>query len=209
MQPDGVPDHGSELLSENQDEIEMSVSCEPENSQRSNSNRNQYFKDLHLETRQKNRLHIAMVVTAVAVAVHNFPEGVASYIATMRDPKVGLPVAFAIAVHNIPEGLCVAMPIFFATGNRTKAILVAAGTGALEFIGALVAYALPTSLFTEFFFGGIFAGTAGMMIFVSFVELLPVARLHDPENKVTTKDIFAGMLVMAISLILLAAAGLS
>ncbi|CEO99798.1 unnamed protein product (mitochondrion) [Plasmodiophora brassicae] len=208
LQPDGVPGHGTDLHPHQHDEsdrdVESSIDVKDAVDNESSSGE-------HVSVRpklQQKKLRVAMVVTAIAVAVHNFPEGVASFIATRRDPKVGLPVAFAIAVHNIPEGLCVAMPIFFATGNRAKAIAVAAGTGALEFIGALFACILPNALFSDFFFGAIFAGTAGMMMFVSFVELLPVARLNDPENKVMTKCIFMGMFVMAISLVLLAAAGI-
>ena len=59
--------------------------------------------------------------TALAIAIHNFPEGIATFTSALQDPALGIAIAVAIAIHNIPEGIAVSVPIYFATGNKKKA----------------------------------------------------------------------------------------
>ena len=140
--------------------------------------------------------------TALAIGIHNFPEGIATFMATLQDPSVGIAIAIAVAIHNIPEGIAVAVPIFFATGNRMKAFKLSFLSGLAEPVGALVAFLILMPFLNDVMFGVIFAGVAGIMVFISIDELLPAAKKYD-ETHLSVYGFIAGMGVMAASLVLL------
>jgi zinc transporter, ZIP family len=140
--------------------------------------------------------------TALAIAIHNFPEGIATFMSVIQDPNVGFAVAIAVAIHNIPEGIAVAIPIFYATGKRMKAFKLSFASGLSEPVGALIAYILLMPFLTDTMFGIIFAGVAGIMVFISIDELLPAAKKYDEAHS-SIYGLVAGMAVMAISLVLL------
>lgn len=140
--------------------------------------------------------------TALAIAIHNFPEGIATFMSAMQDPSVGVAIAIAVAIHNIPEGIAVAVPIFFATGIRKKAFKLSFMSGLAEPLGAVVAYLLLMPFLTDVMFGVIFAAVAGIMVFISLDELLPAAKKYD-ETHLSIYGLVAGMAVMAVSLVLL------
>ena len=142
------------------------------------------------------------LMTAVAIGIHNFPEGLATFVATLSDPAVGASLAVAIAIHNIPEGLCVAIPVYYATGNRWKAFGWALLSGVSEPIGAAFAWIILKDIMSELVYGILFGLVAGLMVNISIHELIPTAVRYDPIDKVTTSAIFAGMAVMATSLII-------
>lgn len=135
-------------------------------------------------------------------SAHNFPEGLATFVAVLEDPSVGVSVAVAIAIHNIPEGICVAMPIYYASGSRTKAVFWATLSGLTELVGALLGWVVLRKVFSQVVYGILFGIVAGMMVYISIKELLPTAHRYDPEDKVTTLSLIAGMIVMALSLVL-------
>lgn len=139
--------------------------------------------------------------TALAIAIHNFPEGLATFTAAVSDPKLGIPIAIAIAIHNIPEGIAVSVPIFYATGDRMKAFKWSFLSGLSEPIGALIGYLLFQQFFNDVMFGMIFAGVAGIMVYISLDELLPSAREYG-EHHVSIYGLVSGMIVMAISLLM-------
>jgi zinc transporter, ZIP family len=139
--------------------------------------------------------------TALAIAIHNFPEGLATFTAAVSDPKLGIPIAIAIAIHNIPEGIAVSVPIFYATGDRMKAFKWSFLSGLSEPVGALVGYLLFQQFFNDVMFGMIFAGVAGIMVYISLDELLPSAREYG-EHHVSIYGLVSGMIVMAISLLM-------
>lgn len=139
--------------------------------------------------------------TALAIAIHNFPEGLATFTAALSDPKLGVPIATAIAIHNIPEGVSVAVPILYATQNRGKAFLISFLSGLTEPLGAFVGYLLLQRFFSPALFGIIFASTAGIMVYISLDELLPSAREYG-SRYLAGYGMVAGMAVMAISLLL-------
>lgn len=141
------------------------------------------------------------VVTALAIALHNFPEGLATFVATLEDPQLGFHIAFAVAVHNIPEGIAVAVPIYFATGSRKKAFIFSFASGLAEPLGALIGYGLILTFFSDALFGLLFAMVAGIMVFISFDQLLPAARMYG-RHHVSVYALVAGMMVMAGSLLL-------
>jgi ZIP family zinc transporter len=140
-------------------------------------------------------------VTALAIAVHNFPEGLATFTAALHDPKLGIPIAIAIAIHNIPEGIAVAVPIFYATGSRIKAFRLSFLSGLSEPAGALLGYLLLHRFFNDAMFGFIFASVAGIMVYISLDGLLPAAREYG-EHHLSIYGLIAGMAVMAGSLLL-------
>eukprot|EP00429_Kryptoperidinium_foliaceum_P004509 CAMPEP_0176024670 /NCGR_PEP_ID=MMETSP0120_2-20121206/12058_1 /TAXON_ID=160619 /ORGANISM="Kryptoperidinium foliaceum, Strain CCMP 1326" /LENGTH=363 /DNA_ID=CAMNT_0017357849 /DNA_START=52 /DNA_END=1143 /DNA_ORIENTATION=+ len=143
--------------------------------------------------------------TAIAIAIHNFPEGLATFVATLVDPSVGATLAIAIGVHNIPEGLCVALPIYYATNSRWKGFLWAVFSGISEPVGAFIGWLVIKSTgddMSQVVYGVLFGLVAGMMIMIVVLELLPTAYNFDPTDKYVTHSIVAGMAVMAASLCL-------
>ncbi|CAM9556702.1 unnamed protein product [Choristocarpus tenellus] len=140
------------------------------------------------------------VMTALAIGIHNFPEGLVTFVAALSDPSVGTALAVAIAIHNIPEGLCVAIPVYYATGNRWKAFGWALISGISEPIGAGLGWLILKNIMTETVYGILFGVVAGMMINICIHELIPTAVRYDPADKVTTNSIIVGMAVMALSL---------
>lgn len=148
------------------------------------------------------KLYKSGLITALAIAIHNFPEGLATFSAAVVDPKIGIPTAIAVAIHNIPEGIAISIPIFYATNSRVKAFWYSFLSGLAEPFGALIGYFILFSLVNAVTFGILFAAVAGIMVFVSFDELLPTAREYDKGHK-TIYGLLSGMLVMAVSLILM------
>lgn len=142
------------------------------------------------------------IFTALAIAIHNFPEGIATFMSAIQDPNVGIAIAIAVAIHNIPEGIAVAIPIYFATGIRKKAFKLSFFSGLAEPVGAIIAYLILMPFLNDVMFGIIFAGVAGIMVFISLDELLPAAKKYD-ETHLSIYGVVAGMAVMAISLVLL------
>jgi len=150
----------------------------------------------------KRKLYRMGIMSAMAIAIHNFPEGLATFVVALKDIKLGLPIAIAIAIHNIPEGIAVSVPIYFATKSRKKAFKHSFLSGLAEPVGALVGFLILLPFMNDLLFGFIFASVAGIMIFISIDELLPAAREYDQPH-LSLYGIMAGMAVMAISLILL------
>mmetsp|Transcript_14021 Transcript_14021/g.19917 ORF Transcript_14021/g.19917 Transcript_14021/m.19917 type:complete len:403 (+) Transcript_14021:166-1374(+) len=151
---------------------------------------------------QKKKLVKMGLSTALAIALHNFPEGLATFVAALSDPSVGAVLAIAIGIHNIPEGLCVALPIYYATGNRWKGFLWGCLSGLSEPVAALLGWAVLANAMSQTAFATLFGLVAGMMVMISFKELLPTAHRYDPEDTVVTYSVVIGMAIMAISLVL-------
>lgn len=141
------------------------------------------------------------VMTALAIAIHNFPEGIASFVSSMQEPGLAIPIVAAIAIHNIPEGIAVSVPIYQATGSRKKGFLYSFLSGLAEPVGALVGWLILMPIMGDLVFGIIFAAVAGIMVFISFDELLPSAREYG-EHHLSIYGLISGMAVMAISLLL-------
>jgi zinc transporter, ZIP family len=153
--------------------------------------------------RQHNRDYIKRVglLTAVAITAHNFPEGLATFFATLEDPAVGMPLAFAIAIHNIPEGIAIAVPVYYATNNKTYAFVACLLSGLAEPIGALLGYAVLRPFLSDAVFGAVFGVIAGVMVFLALDELLPAAKRYAKGHE-TVYGLVSGMGVLAISLVL-------
>jgi ZIP family zinc transporter len=142
------------------------------------------------------------LMSAFAIAIHNFPEGIATFVTAMNDPNLGISIAFAVAIHNIPEGIAVAIPIYYATRSKSKAFWHSLLSGLAEPVGAIAGYFLLAFLFTDSFVGVILAGVAGIMVYISLDELLPTAEKYG-EHHPAILGVIAGMAVMGVSLILI------
>ncbi|MBN2460750.1 MAG: zinc transporter ZupT [Candidatus Cloacimonetes bacterium] len=139
--------------------------------------------------------------SALAITLHNFPEGLATFTSALTNTSLGISIAVAVAIHNIPEGIAVSVPIYYSTGSRRKAFFYSFLSGLAEPLGALIGYLILRSIFNDVVFGILFAGVAGIMVFISLDELLPSAEEYG-EHHLTIYGLVAGMGVMALSLLL-------
>jgi ZIP family zinc transporter len=151
------------------------------------------------DSRELNRLGL---LTALAIGIHNFPEGLATFFAALTDPTVGISVAFAIALHNIPEGISISIPIYFATRSRRKAFWYSFLSGVSEPLGAVIGYLVLRPFMTDQLMGIIFAAVAGIMVFISLDQLIPHAKKYSSGHQ-SVYGLICGMAVMALSLLLL------
>ena len=155
------------------------------------------------EASKKRALLRMGTLSALAIAIHNFPEGLATFTSALKDPTLGVSIAVAIAIHNIPEGIAVTVPLYYATGSKKKAFTLSFLSGLSEPVGAVVGYLLFFRMFNDIMFGMIFAAVAGIMVFISLDELLPTAEKYG-EHHLAIYGVVAGMGVMALSLLLFA-----
>ena len=159
------------------------------------------------QTGNEKALHRLGLLSALAIAIHNFPEGIATFISAINDPQMGTGITFAIAIHNIPEGIAVAIPIYYATKSKTKALLLATLSGFSEVLGALICWALTGLFGVELSSGGtifplILSAVAGIMIYISLDELLPTAEKYG-KHHIAIAGVISGMAIMGISLLVL------
>ncbi len=153
------------------------------------------------DQKKKNLMRVG-TLTAIALAIHNFPEGLATFVATMERPQLGYTIAVAIALHNIPEGIAVSMPIYHATGDRKKAFMYSFLSGVVEPLGAVVGYFVLGPQFNQMSMGILLALVAGIMVFISIDQLLPASQAYG-EHRISMYGLVLGMAVMALSLILM------
>lgn len=147
-----------------------------------------------------HRLYRVGIFTAVAIAIHNFPEGLVTFAAAIKDPALGIAIAVAIAIHNIPEGIAVSVPIYYATESKRKAFFFSFLSGLAEPLGALLGFFILRPFFSDTLFGVLFAAVAGIMVYISFDELLPAAEEYG-EHHLSIFGLLSGMAVMALSLL--------
>ena len=152
-------------------------------------------------------LHRLGIMSALAIAVHNFPEGIATFIGALNDAEMGIGITFAISIHNIPEGIAVAIPIYYATKSKGKALLYATLSGFSEVIGALLCIAVTSIFGLELSGGGatfplVMAAVAGIMIYISLDELLPTAEKYG-KHHIAIAGVVGGMAIMAVSLLIM------
>ena len=165
--------------------------------------------DVHDHGGRQRKLLRMGLFTALAIAIHNFPEGLATFLAALHNPRLGVAIAVAIALHNIPEGISVSVPIFYATGNREKAFTYSLLSGLAEPVGAGVAYLAmrllvggESGVIPPQVMGVLFAGVAGIMVYISLDGLLPTSRAYGKGHD-SVFGLIGGMVVMAVSLLLM------
>ncbi len=151
---------------------------------------------------KSNKLMRMGIFSALAIALHNFPEGLAIFASSLHEPTLGITVAVAVAVHNIPEGIAVSVPIYYATKSKKKAFIYSFCSGFAEPLGALIGYLILFSFINDTILGVLFAFVAGIMVFISLDELLPSA-IEFGEHHLSIYGLIAGMMIMAISLLIM------
>ena len=160
------------------------------------------IKSIKSESSNNDRKLLRMgLFSALAIGIHNFPEGLATFIGALKNPSLGISIAVAIAIHNIPEGVAVSAPIYYATKSKIKAFVLSFLSGLAEPVGALLGYFILINFFTEATFGIVFAAVAGIMVYISLDELLPTAEEYG-EHHIAISGLITGMAVMACSLVL-------
>jgi len=159
------------------------------------------IKRSEYEKEKKNKLMRMGIFSALAIGIHNFPEGLATFMAAMQDTALGISIAVAIAIHNIPEGIAVSVPVYYATESRKKAFYYSLLSGIAEPVGALTGFIILRTFISHAAFGWVFAGVAGIMIYISLDELLPTAEEYG-EHHIAILGLIAGMFVMALSLVM-------
>lgn len=162
--------------------------------------------DILQQTGSEQAMKRLGVLSALAIAVHNFPEGIATFAGALNDPQLGTGITFAIAIHNIPEGIAIAIPIYYATKSKGKALLYATLSGMSEVLGALLCLAVTAIFGVNLADGGvtfplILAAVAGIMIYISLDELLPTAEKYG-KHHIAIAGVVGGMAIMAVSLLL-------
>ncbi|MFP3937374.1 MAG: zinc transporter ZupT [Phycisphaerae bacterium] len=150
----------------------------------------------------KEKLHRMGLFTALAIAIHNFPEGLATFLSALDDPTLGVAIAVAIALHNIPEGISVSVPIYYATGSRRKAFCYSLVSGLAEPAGAMLGYLALRPFIGPGVMGAMFGAVAGIMVYISLDELLPASRAYGRGHD-SLFGLLSGMVVMALSLLLM------
>ena len=158
-----------------------------------------------LENKEKaqsfRKLYRVGILMAVAISLHNFPEGLVTFLGTLTSLKLGLAIAVAIAIHNIPEGIAISIPIFYATGSRKKAFIWSFLSGLAEPVGGILGFLILRPFISDTLIGIMFALIAGIMVFISFDTLLPAAEKYG-KHHLSILGLVGGMIVMAISLLL-------
>jgi len=151
---------------------------------------------------EPSNLKKASLFIALGIGIHNFPEGMATFAGTLKDIDIGIPLAVAIAVHNIPEGIAVSVPVYAATGSVKKAFYWSFLSGLSEPLGALIAGLILLPFLNDAVLGYLLSGVAGLMVFISFDELLPVSHSYGKEH-LSIAGVIIGMFIMAVSLALI------
>ena len=164
-------------------------------------------KDGPFSNLTKRQLNRTGVLTALAIGLHNIPEGVATYVGAIGDTRVGAVLALGIALHNIPEGIAVATPVYFATGSRLKAFMWTFVSALAEPLGAIIAWLIVGDGLNPHVEGIMFGIVCGMMVTISFKELVPNAIKYYSKGNTVIFSILCGMGIMALSLILFSYAG--
>lgn len=154
--------------------------------------------DKYLPDISNDGLYRIGVISMLAIILHNIPEGIATFMAGNVDIKLGIALTIAIALHNIPEGISISVPIYYATGSKQKAVLYTFISGLSELLGAILTYLFLKPFINDFVMGCLFALIAGIMLHISFYELLP-ASLNYKKNKLTLIFFVIGILFMIIS----------
>lgn len=151
------------------------------------------------EMKTNSRLKQTGIITAITIAIHNFPEGIATFMSALTTLEVAIPITVAIAIHNIPEGIAVAVPVYHATGNRKKAFWLSFASGLAEPLGALIAFWFLLPFWSPTLNAFILAAVAGIMIYISLDELLPSAEKYG-KHHLSIIGLITGMAIMALSL---------
>lgn len=195
-----VPHNEKELNPNDNMDLESDLTLEPDLNDQDELDKIDNYEE-QKQTKGKVNMLRTSIVTTLAITIHNFPEGMATFISALSDPKIAIPIVIAIGLHNIPEGLTVSILVNEATGSRKMAFIWSVLSGLTEFFGALFVYLILGIHFSTTMLSLILAAVAGIMVYISFDELLPSAYEYG-DHKLVNIGLLLGMIVMAISLVM-------
>ena len=152
-----------------------------------------YLHKLMNKTEQKNDLYKLGILNMLALILHNFPEGIATFMSSYKDIELGLKLALAIAFHNIPEGISIAVPIYYATKSKKNAIFKTFLSGIAEPIGAIIAYIFLSKYITDNFISMILLLVGGIMITLAIEVIFPKAKKYNLD-----KYLYLGLIIGTI-----------
>ncbi|MDR0805242.1 MAG: zinc transporter ZupT [Enterobacteriaceae bacterium] len=162
----------------------------------------QHAHDLIPGQNAPRNLKRTAILLTLGISLHNFPEGIATFLTTSSNWELGMGIALAVAIHNIPEGLAVAGPVYAATGSKSSALFWAGLSGVAEIVGGLFAFLLLGPNVSQVIIAAVMAAVSGIMVALSIDELIPLAKEIDPHNN-PSYGILCGMSVMGLSLMML------
>lgn len=139
------------------------------------------------------------IMSAIAIAIHNLPEGLAVYTTGLKDISLAIPIAIGVILHNIPLSIAITMPIFYATGSRKKGFIYSLMVGLCQPLGAILGHLILSNFLNDVVHGILFALVGGIMIFISLDELLPISR-KDDDHHIGIYVTILGMMIMAIAM---------
>lgn len=154
--------------------------------------------DKYLPNNNKDGLYRVGIISMLVIIMHNIPEGMATFMASNTDLSLGITLTLAIALHNIPEGISISVPIYYSTKNKTKALLYTFISGLSELFGAIITYLFLKPYMNDLVLGCLFAIIAGIMIQISFYELIPTSLKYN-NKKLSLIFIFIGIIIMIIN----------
>lgn len=157
-------------------------------------------KELTHQKKDTHGVYRIGLLTAITIAAHNFPEGLATFVTGATDKTLGISIALAIAIHNIPEGIAISIPIYKATNSKRKAFFYSLLSGLTEPLGAFIGYSFLSFFMNDMVFASLYAVIAGIMVYISFDELLPASREYGKDGHVTILGIVTGMFIIGMSL---------
>lgn len=157
--------------------------------------------DSHLLENRRKELKTVGLMATLAITAHNLPEGMATFFSTLNSPTIGISSAIAIAIHNVPEGLSIAIPVFYATGSKKKAVLATFISAIAEPIGAFLGYIVLAPFIGSAVYGFVFGIIAGAMVYLALDELLPASKRYAKGHE-TVYGIISGMAIIALSLVM-------
>ncbi len=162
------------------------------------------IEEINDKKQQQNfrKLHRIGILMAIAISIHNFPEGLVTFLGTMTNIQLGVAIAVAVAIHNIPEGIAVAIPIYYATGSKKKAMLFSFLSGLAEPLGGILGFVILHSFINDTLVGVIFSLISGIMVFISLDSLLPSAEKYG-HHHLSISGVVVGMIIMSVSLVML------
>ncbi len=145
-----------------------------------------------------NSLYTLGILNMIALMLHNFPEGVATFLSSMQDMNMGIHLGLAIMLHNIPEGISIAVPIYYSTKSKKEALKKTFLSGFAEPLGAILAFVLFKNYITDSLISIVLLFVAGIMITISIEEILP-ETLKYKENSYIIKGFLAGIILIVIN----------
>lgn len=147
-----------------------------------------FYIKKYIPENNNDNLYKVGLISMFAIIIHNMPEGMATFMASNTNISLGISLTIAIALHNIPEGISIAVPIYYSTNSKLKAILYTFLSGLSEVFGAIITYLFLKPFINDYIMGILFSVIAGIMMHISIFELLPTSLNY--KNKKLTKIFF-------------------